>query len=135
MISFRRAKKASTIAGSNCVPRPSSSQGDSFGHFQDWRLPDIDDLRSLFGMGADELGFADGQAVDDLLSKAAMLLHDFVFFRSEFAGLQQNGIGNSDLADVVQLRGRLENLELRFRESELFSDDAGVASDPDDVLT
>ncbi len=43
-----------------------------------------------------------GRLLNDPASKCAMLPHRLVFVIGQFARLEQNGIGNPDLADIVQ---------------------------------
>jgi len=63
-----------------------------------------------------------------------MLLHQFELFWSQFSGLEQNRIRNADLADIVQLCGGLEGLQLCCGKPEFITNDAGIASDADDMV-
>ena len=62
-----------------------------------------------------------------------MFLHDLELVRGELVGLQQDAVGNADLAHVVQ-RGRMrDQFHGLFVQAQFPGDDFGVASHADHV--
>ena len=62
-----------------------------------------------------------------------MLLHFLELLRSQFSGLEQDLIRNSDLADIMQFRCLFEYIKRSNTHAESLTDNAGVPSDTDDV--
>ena len=63
-----------------------------------------------------------------------MLLHHCEFVFGEPARLEQHGIGDADLADVVEQRGLLQRRNDFFRQAEGLADQPSVAADAKHVL-
>ena len=55
-----------------------------------------------------------------------MLVHDLDLFRLELSRLEQDGVGDADLADVVQLGGLLEHVEPLALPAQFASDEPRV---------
>src|SRR5258708_4408734 len=85
-------------------------------------------------MRANDLCFVGGKAVHNSLPKATMLLHDLVLFRRQLSRLEQNRVGDADLADVMELGRGFEYIERGRCQPQFIADDAGISSDPQDML-
>ena len=74
-----------------------------------------------------------GVRLKNPVAEAAVPLHQFEFFVGEPSRLQQNRVGDADLADVVQLSGVFQQVGGVADDAELLADQAGVTADAHDV--
>ena len=86
-------------------------------------------------MAGENAHFVVSQALRDASAIAAVLPHDLKLFRRQFAGLEQNGIGNSNLSDVVQLGRLLQRFKTVGRPAKLPGNHPCIAAYPQNVLT
>ena len=83
-----------------------------------------------------------GERLQDLTAGEGMGLHDGALFRSQGSGLVEDGVGNGDLADVVEggragndADGGLVQIVFRAGAGHLIQQDAGEAADAQNVLS
>ena len=63
-----------------------------------------------------------GEALDDTLADARMLLHPFKFVRLQLPFFEQQCVGNPDLANVMQLCCLTDVIDVDFAETESLGD-------------
>mmetsp|Transcript_10422 Transcript_10422/g.42406 ORF Transcript_10422/g.42406 Transcript_10422/m.42406 type:complete len:382 (-) Transcript_10422:962-2107(-) len=71
--------------------------------------------------------------LQDVVAMAGVLLHHLEFVRRELAGLEQDVVGDADLADVVQRRGMQQQVQFVVRQAEPAADELGVMGHAQDV--
>src|SRR5690606_1360192 len=76
-----------------------------------------------------------GIIAQDAFADLAVLLHDRAFFGGERARLPQDGVGDADLADIVQRRGDEDRLDEVAVHAHRLSQDLAVTADADHVIT
>ena len=70
-----------------------------------------------------------GQLADDEIAERDVLLHDLVLALRERAGLAEDVVGDTDLADVVEATGAVDHRASPLVETELGGEERGVAGD------
>ena len=59
-----------------------------------------------------------GHAIDEIAANGGVFLNDGKLFEHEFAGFEQNSIGNADLSDIVKQRGIAHRIERAIAHAE-----------------
>ena len=72
--------------------------------------------------------------LNDPAAERAVLFHDLVFFLRQRARLEQDGVGDADLAHVVQQGGFFQQFDDLFGHFQFPGDDAHVSSDAANVV-
>ena len=72
--------------------------------------------------------------LEDLGSDLGMTLHDLEFLRIQSAGLEQDGVGDPDLADVVHGAGHVDVVDLVARKLQFAAQRRAVGADAKHVV-